>query len=181
MELNIRYEKDDWIAFQSYLEKEMCKSTKSWHDSMWVNFVIWLVIAFTFFSYFQSGLTFSWSTAGIVSFFFIFIYAQIFLSSIKIKEAFRPLEGGTFLGEHQFTFDNEYIHTKGKGYKASHSWGVITRLKKSDEGIYLFLDSAYAYIFPLSKLENPDQFYQYVTEKINVTKSSSKDAASGAA
>ena len=97
MELSIKYEKDDWEAFQSYLEKDLCESTKSWHESMWANFVIWLLIAFVFFSYLQSDLGFSWPTAGIVSFFFI--SGATFLD-MGFTEWFRTAEG-SFGDDHQ--------------------------------------------------------------------------------
>ena len=180
MENIFKYEKEDWVKFQSFLEKDLCNSTKLWYEKLWFNFILWFVIAVVFFTFFQSSQEFSWATAGIVSFFFIFIFAQIILNGIKFKGLCAPSENGSFIGEHRFKFDDEAIHTEGNGYKASHDWRVVKRINKTDEAIYLFLDNAYAYIFPLSQIADVDSFYSYINSRINVTKSSNSDAASGA-
>jgi hypothetical protein len=31
--------------------------------------------------------------------------------------------------------------------------------------IMIYLDTAYAYVFPESKLDNPDEFYNFITEQ----------------
>ncbi|WP_075186168.1 YcxB family protein [Teredinibacter haidensis] len=169
MEQTFRYEKEDWKKFQSYLEKDLCKSKKMWYETLWFNFVSWFGIAIVFFSFFQSKSEFSWATAGIVSFFFVFIYAQLILTGIKFKKLCAPSDKGSFIGEHRFKFDESAIHSEGSGYTAKHNWSVIKRVAKTNDAIYLFLDNAYAYIFPVSQIEDPDKFYEYVSAKINVT------------
>ncbi len=47
-----------------------------------------------------------------------------------------PMRDSIFIGEYTYTFDNEYIHTEGKGYKVSHSWDVVKRLAKTNDCIY---------------------------------------------
>lgn len=170
MELILRYEKDDWKNFQSFLEKDLLKSTKMWYDRAWFNVALWFVIAFAFFTISENVSEFDWITAGIVSFSFIFIYAQLLLTGLKFKKLCAPSENGSFLGEHRFRFDENAIHSEGKGYKANHNWSVVKRIARTNDAIYIFLDSAYAYIFPLSKIEDPEQLYDYASSKINTTR-----------
>lgn len=173
MEKTFRYEKEDWKKFQSYMEKYACKSNKMWFESLWFNFFSWLVIGFVFFSFFQSKKVFDWPTAGIVAFFFILVYAQLILSGMKVRRLCAPSEGGLFIGEHRFKFDENCIYSEGSGYTATHNWSVVKRIIKTDEAIYLFLDNAYAYIFPLSQIEDFDCFYTYICAHIDKNKISS--------
>ena len=173
MEQIFKYQKEDWQIFQSYLEKDLCKSTKMWYESSWFNMVLWFIIALVFFTFFQVTSEFSWPTAGIVSFFFVFIFGQLVLNGLKFKKLCSPSKEGTFIGEHRFKFDEEGIHSEGDGYRAIHNWSVVKRVVKTDKAMYLFLDSALAYIFPLSQLEDPEKFYEYIGLKANVTSLSS--------
>lgn len=173
MEQIFKYEKEDWKIFQSFLEKDLRKSTKIWHEKIWINFILWFVIALVFFTFFQSKSEFNLATAGIVTFFFMFIFAHVVLAGLKFKRLCAPSEDGCFIGEHRFKFDEETIHSKGRGYKASHDWSLIKRAVKTDEVIYLFLDNASAYIFPFSQVEDPETFYDYVGSKTNVESLSS--------
>ncbi|UHQ53848.1 MULTISPECIES: YcxB family protein [Microbulbifer] len=173
MEQVFRYQREDWEKFQSFLEKDLCRSTKMWHERPWFNVTLWFIIALVFLTFFQDGSEFSWPTAGIVGFFFILIFTQVILAGLKLKKLCAPSEEGMFIGEHRFKFDEEGIHSQGKGYSATHNWSVVKRAVKTDGAIYLFLDNAYAYIFPLSQLEDPGKFYDYVDSKINATSLSS--------
>lgn len=166
MELNINYEKEDWKDFQSFLEKYLCKEAKAWYDSFWFNMAVWFVIAFVFFTFFKSGVEFSWATAGIVSFFFVFIYMKMILVAKKYKKAFEPLSGGVFIGKHDFVFGDDGFSSKGNGYNGFHNWGLIKKIENTEKAIYLFIDSAYAFIFPKSKLNDPDEFHRFVLSKV---------------
>ncbi|RBP48813.1 YcxB family protein [Arenicella xantha] len=172
MEKTFKYEKEDWQKFQSYLETDLCRSKKMWHESVWFNLISWFVIAIVFFTFFQSKSEFSWATAGIVSFFFVSIYAQLVLTGIKFKKLCAPSEKGSFIGEHRFRFNESSIQSEGLGYTATHDWSVVKRVAKTNDAIYLFLDNAVAYIFPLSQIEDSGQFYEYINTKINVAASS---------
>jgi hypothetical protein len=166
MEVLLKYTKDDWKIFQSFLQKDLCKSTTMWYERAWVNVILWFTIAVVFLTFFQSTSEFSWPTASIVVFFFIFLFTQVILSGIKLKKLSAPSNEGIFIGEHCFKFDEKGVHSRGKGYSASHSWSVVKRAVKTDVAIYLFLDNAY--IFPSSQLEDPDKFYEYVGSQIEL-------------
>ena len=113
----VRYEKEDWKKFQSFLEKDLRKSTKMWYERIWFNFILWFVIALVFFTFFQSRSEFNWATVGIVRFFFIFIFAQVILTGLKFKKLCVPSKDGSFIGEYRFKIDDEAIHSEGKGLK----------------------------------------------------------------
>lgn len=165
MHISIKLELEDWLQFQSYIEKELSKAVKSWTDSFWFNFVLWAVIAFFFMSVFQNTSEIHWPTAGVVSAFFILLFILFFFNLAKLKKAFAPSESGVFIGEHHFVFDEDGIKSKGQGYEGSHDWSIVKRIERTNGMILIFLDTAYAYVFPESKLENPELFYNYINER----------------
>lgn len=173
MKLNLSYKKSDWHEFQSFLVKRVCKESKSWYDSTWFNIVVWFITSIIFFTYFQSTNEFNWATAGIVSIFFIFIYAQTILSNIKLRKAMEPSAHGSFIGEHHFEFTESGVKSEGKGYSSFHEWGVFNEVVVSESAIYLFMDSFYAFIFPSGQLENAREILALLEGKVkNVTKHS---------
>lgn len=170
MEQVFNYTVDDWKKFQSFLEKDLCKSESTkWYKEAAYNIILWCVIAIFFFILFRNFNEFSWLTAGIVAFFFVSIFVYVILTAAKFKKRCAPSPEGIFIGEHSYAFDDDGIHTKGRGYSATHNWSIVQRAVKTDEAIYLFLDSAYAYIVPLSQISEPEKFCAYLSSKLNVT------------
>lgn len=165
MKIRVRYDKEDWEKFQAFLVKDVRRTTKTWWDSAWFNFISWFVIAFLFLTVFQTMTEFSWPSAGITGLLFTYIYVQFVLNGIRYKRDYAPSEHGTFIGEHVFNFSDDTIQSSGKGYEASHSWDVVKRVERTSDAIYVFIDTAYAYIFPAAKLADPDNFYHYVSQK----------------
>ena len=165
MEITIKLEREDWNLFQSQLEKELPKTVKSWTNSFWFNIVLWAVIAFTIMSVFESKGRFHWPTAGVVSAFFILLIALFFINLSKVKKAYAPSEDGVFIGEHTFIFDSDGIKSTGRGYTGDHSWSLVKRIERVNGMILVYLDTAFAYVFPESKLDNPDEFYAYINEQ----------------
>lgn len=179
MEIQINLQKEDWKIYQSYIEKELPKQQKTWMDSFWVNIFVWMVIAIIFMTIFQSFSHFHWPTAISVAIFFILIFALFLVNMFKIRKAFEPLENGVFCGSHKFTFTSKGIASKGKGYEAYHSWEIVKNIERVSGMILIYLDTAYAYVFPESKLDYPDEFYNYISEQYsNVTNQSSRPSSS---
>ncbi len=170
MELEIEYELSDWKDFQSFLETAICKESKQWWESMWINLIIWFVVAFVFFAFFQSNVDFSWPTAGIVSFGLLLCFALMLLSGVKAKRACQPSEGGAFLSKHKFVISDDGIITIGSAYEANHKWSMVRRVENTEKAIYLFIDSINALVFPLSKISNPEGLMALINK--NVTKQS---------
>lgn len=165
MEILVNLDIKDWTAYQAHLEKSLSVRNKPWFDGFWFNLISWFVMSTVFFTFFQSSDEFNWSTAGIVTCLFVFIYIQSFFRGIKIKRAFEPLPDGSFCGRHKFNFDDSGICSEGDGYHAEHKWSLVQRVERTNSAIYIFIDSTLAFIFPISKLENPDDFYDYVSSK----------------
>ncbi|MCO7222713.1 YcxB family protein [Pleionea sp. CnH1-48] len=166
MEINIKLDKEDWVQYQGYLERELPKTIpKTWLDNQLVQFVGWLVIAVVFLVVFRQYTEFHWPTAISVAVFFILVAGVFIVNMLKIKKTFEPSDSGCFCGEHQFRFDDKGIHSEGNGYQSFHSWSIVKRIERSDGMIFIHLDTVQAYIFPESKLSNPDSFYEFVNEQ----------------
>ena len=73
---------------------------------------------------------------------------------------------GIFCGNHVFEFNDRGIVSSGKGYKSEYSWDIVKRLDRKNGYIYIYLDTAYSFIFPEKKLDDPDKFYYFLAEKI---------------
>jgi len=171
MEIQINLQKEDWKLYQSYIEKELPKQQKTWVDSFWVNVFVWMVMGIIFMTIFQNLSHFHWPTATLVAIFFVLISALFFFNMFKIRKAFEPLENGTFCGSHKFTFTPEGIASEGKGYEGHHSWEIVKKIERAPGMILIYLDKAYAYVFLESKLDNPDEFYNYISEQYSNVKS----------
>ena len=165
MEILIKLEMEDWKLFQLHLEKELPKTIKSWTNSLWFNLILWAVIAFIFMSIFHNTSQIHWPTAGFVSVFFILLFSLFIFNLTKVRKAYAPSENGVFIGEHKFTFNEEGIKTTGHGYEGSHNWSIVKKIDRVNDMILIYLDTAYAYVFPENKLENPDEFYKYINEQ----------------
>ena len=79
------------------------------------------------------------------------------------EKMLEPSESGTFCGDHAFEINETEILSEGKGYSGKHDWQIVKHIEKTDEMVIIFLDSAYGFIFPLSQLEGPEAFYQFIT------------------
>jgi len=181
MDIQITLEKEDWKRYQSYIERELPKHLKTWMNSFWVNMLVWMIIAFIFMSIYRQFTSFHWPTAISVGIFFILIAALFFLNLFKIRKAFEPSEKGSFCGEHFFKFTDQGIESKGSGYKGSHSWAIVKKVERVQGMILIYIDTAYAFVFPESKLIDPDGLFKYISERYsNVTNQASGTPKSGA-
>jgi len=162
MEITITLDVEDWKKFQSYLEKELPKKVKSWTDNTWFIIILWTTVVFVSMALFQYVGELHWPTAGVVAFFFVLLIAQFVFNLVKFRKAFAPSETGAYVGEHHFRFDEEGIKTRGDGYEAIHRWPLVQRIERADGAIYIFLDTAFAYIFNEAKLGDPESFYNYI-------------------
>jgi len=165
MEISIILEKKDWKLFQANLEKELPKTIKSKTNSFWFNLILWAVLALVFLSIFHNISQIHWPTAGFVSVFFILFNGLFFFNLSKIRKAFEPSQNGVFIGKHNFVFNEEGIKSKCQGYEGYHSWSIVKKIDRVNNMILIYLDTAYAYIFPENQLDDPDQFYQYINEQ----------------
>lgn len=164
MEVEITYEKEDWIKFQRFLGKEISKRTKTLWDNPFINFAVWVVIGVVSMSVFHNIGKFHAPTAAYVIAFAVVIFTVFIMRLNKIKNAFAPSEIGCFIGTHTFIINESGIKTNGRGYSGSYSWSAVIDIIRSNGLIMLFLDTASAFIFPESKIEDPEALYKYVKE-----------------
>ena len=168
MDITIKLDLKDWYSFQKYLEREIPRTNSAWSNSFLFNVVVWVVLGFAFASLFQGAVSFHWPTAAVVALVFAVLIFVFFINLNKYKHACAPSEGGVFLREQRFVFSDEGISSFGKEYEGKHGWSLVNRVVRANGSVMLFLDSAYAYVFPEHKLKNPDEFYSYVSSRVQV-------------
>ena len=159
MEFKLKLGKEDWLAFNRYLCKKISEQNKTIFDNVFISVFVWMVIGFAIvFTTKQLG-GFHWPTAAIISIVFLFLYFTMFIKQKKLQAAFEPMENGSFCRELTYKFSEEGISTKD----GTISWDLILQIERAQGMIMLYLDSAFALVFPEQKLENPDKFYEYVS------------------
>ena len=167
MEISITLDQSDWAWFQAHVGKELPKRRKRSVFSKRSFFMFWLVLTFLLLISFDGLSHLHWPSVAVTTLLFLLFFALIFAELADLQKSYAPSEQGIFVGTHHFTFDESRIHSKGRGYEGHHAWSLVKRLERTEEMILLYLDTAYAFIFPVSKLENPDEFYAYVNELFN--------------
>ncbi len=165
MEIQLTLDKEDWKAFQKYLTKVISKTHAKPINGFWGNLASWIVFAVVFLYIAKSQYIFHWSTAAFMLLLFFMVAAIFFASMNKMRKAFEPSDSGIFCGTHKFTFSDDGIASEGKNYKGHHSWETVQKVESVPGMILIYLDTAYAYVFPKVKPAAPDEFYTYVSEK----------------
>ncbi len=167
MEFSIRLNEKDWKQFYSYVQKELAKSKPPMAGQLLFNILLWFFIAFEFmlvFFIYKKDI-FNLSTAFAVTTFFLIIIMVYFSSLVRIQKASRPSSRGIFIGEHNFSFDEEGISSKGENYESKNGWGSVLKIERAMGMIIIYFDTTYAFIFPESKLEEPNDLYNYIHDK----------------
>jgi hypothetical protein len=164
MRIEVNLTQQTWLDFRDYTEKDLSKGNLGKSGSFWFNFVLWFVLALIFTLLFRSVGQFHWQTAGIVFFFFAAITGLFFRNLHTLRKAYMPLEEGIFVGRHEFVFDENGIHSEGKGYRSFHSWKIVKSVRYEKGIIMIFLDKASAFIFPGDQLDNSDDFYTRINQ-----------------
>ncbi len=170
MEIHINLTKLDWSKFQTHVEKELPKKYKTWRESIWFNFLVWFFLGIIFMVIFNQFSTFQWQTAVFVAMIFFLIFLVFILNLRKLRKSFEPLDNGVLCGSHVFKFTDNGIESKGKGYNGHHSWDIVKKIERASGMVLIYLDTAYAFIFPESELDDPEEFYSYVTKKFTNAK-----------
>jgi len=163
MEFTIQLDRDDWKKYQSYLQKEFQKGASALPGSFWLNALLIGVMVFVIMFLFPQREEFHWHTAAVVAVFFILTFALFLLNLVQMNKAFEPSDEGIFIGEHHFRFDEDGIHSRGDHYEGRHDWSSVMKVDRPDGMILVFMDSAYAFLFPEQKLDNPDEVYHCIT------------------
>ena len=164
MEIEIQLTKEDWMKFNKFVQKHRQKELKGFIGGFFSNLVIWLVLTVIFVSLFRTVSGWHWPTAIFVMTIFIAIFGLFFWNMYRLQSSLMPSEQGTFIGKHHFMFDENGIHSEGKGYRGYHNWDVIVSVERSSGIIIFFLDTAYGFLFPENQLQNPTEFLNRVNQ-----------------
>lgn len=159
MEFELKLEKADWHVFNTYLCKRLSLKNKTLFDNFFFSVFIWMIIGFVIIIILKMFGGFHWPTAAVTSLVFVFVYLIIFYKNKKIQTAFEPMDNGSFCRAHIYKFSEEGIST-GDG---TISWDMILKIERAQGMIMLYMDTAFALIFPEHKLEHPDKFYEYIS------------------
>jgi len=170
MIFEIKLDKKDWYNFQSYLCRTLSKKGRTWIDNFWVNIGIWIVIGFLASIYIKKYGDIHWPTFILVAILVSIFFALNKYSAIVKSKVFDPSSEGTFCGLHTFTLSEFGIESKGQGYVSQHSWDVVKHVERQNDVIIIFIDTAFAYVFPESKLKDPDLVYNFTMEQFNKSK-----------
>ena len=164
MEIQIDLEKQDWLQYQAYVEKKLQSQSKSGASKRWITILTWvLTIGFMLALNFIDR--FDWPTAAFVSLAFLSLFALVLLHLASARKMVEPTDDGVFCGRHVFTFTEEGIASRGRGYHGLHSWELVKNVVRTQGMILIFLDSIYAYVLPESKLANSEELFDYVTRQ----------------
>lgn len=165
MEVEITYEKEDWLKFQKFLEKEIPKRIKTPWDNTFVSIAVWIVIGvISMFLFRQVSDVFHWPTAGFVATIAAILFVLFINYMNRIKNAFAPSETGCFIGNHKFTITESGIESNGSGYNGFYAWSVVKEIVRDNGLIMLFIDTSNALVFPEYKISNPETLYNHVQE-----------------
>jgi hypothetical protein len=159
MEFKLKLEKEDWRAFNGYLFKKLSAKNKTVFDNFFINVSVWMTIGFVIMYTAKQFGGLHWPTAAITSIVFLLLYSLIFAKHKKLQTAIEPMENGSFCRELTYKFSEEGISTKD----GIVSWDLILQIERAEGMIMLYLDTAFALVFPEQKLEQPDEFYDYVS------------------
>lgn len=178
MQITLKTSQDDWFAFNQHILTQRPKTHRTWLDNPWIMTPCWVVLALLLLFIFGLNDHFHAPTALAVSIYLVVFIGALILNAKLKQQAFAPDPQGTFVGEHTFVFDETGIASSGDGYHAQHAWRLVKKIERisqrvsnSDRKLILvYLDTCFAYIFPESQLENPDDFYQQINHYIQQSK-----------
>ena len=159
--LNIKVEtsKADYDAFYSFTASKVLKSY-TWIP-MLKNVFLWLVLAFSFMSFFQFqsggiGNKLFYSVLTLSISFFIYV-ALSKLMETKIAQCFTPNENGIMIGSKEFEITPDGIkevHSYGYNF---YDWGVVEQIEEVNGSIYVFVDKVLALIFNAESLKSDER------------------------
>jgi hypothetical protein len=166
--LNLKVEttKADYDAFYAYTASKVLKSY-TWIP-MLKNVLLWLVLAFSFMSFFQfkSGgigkqLFF---TVLALSIPFLIYVALCKLMEAKISQCFAPNENGIMIGPREFEISSDgikEIHPYGHNF---YNWDVVEQIEEVNGSIYVFVDKVLALIFNPESLKSDERKEEILRE-----------------
>lgn len=158
LNLIVKTTKADYDAFYAHTASKVLKPY-AWIP-MFKNLCLWLVLAFSFMSFFQfqSGgiekkLFFSVLTLSVS--FFIYVTLSKFME-VKIAQCFAPNENGIMVGPKEFEILPEGIkevHPYGYNF---YNWDIVEKIEEVNGSIFVYVDKVLALIFNPQAFESAD-------------------------
>jgi len=164
MEIVINLDKEDWKKFVRYLGRELSKANRSCGKDFFFAFFYWMIVGLIILLMQKFVGGFHWPTAGIAFVVFVFILLFLIIDRKRNKNPFEPSAEGMFVGEHKFIFDERGAQMQGKGYESKYIWTAFKKIERAQGMILIYVDTAMAFIFPETKLSNPDEFYNFIAK-----------------
>ena len=165
MNILLKLEVEDWENFQLYVDKEIFSSVKPWVNNFWLNILFWGVFGYLSKAFLHKTGGIHWPTFTIVFVFFILIIILNTTKQAKIKQSFTPSESGGLFKQNQYYFNEKGIKITSQDFESNQGWSTVQRIVRAEGMILVFIDKTFAYIFPETKLENPDELYSYLNEQ----------------
>ena len=167
MQIKVNLQEQDWLAFQRHIARSAAKKNNAGNSKFWKELFTWMAIAIIFTITFQVVGALHWPTVVAVSVIFIVLIALYLINLRGIRSAFKPSQEGIFCGEHEFNFHDDGFDVHGKGYHSHMQWCIVKRIERTNGMILMYLDSFQASIIPERDLDNPDELYQFISNKVS--------------
>jgi len=149
-----------WYRYnlKKIIQRKKQKELKGVIGGFRANFILWFSLTSIFVFLFTFIDRFHYSTAIFCIVIFSTILSLFCWNINRFQKTFVPSENWTIVGKHCFTFDEKGIHSEGKGYRSFHEWNTVKSIIWENGMILLFIDTAYAFVFPETQLSDPDGF-----------------------
>ncbi|NQZ10657.1 MAG: YcxB family protein [Algicola sp.] len=173
MQIKINIQVQDWLAFQQHIERSAAKLNnpsvivKSKLNSFWGSLFIWMSLTVVLMLTFQTVGSLHWPTAVAISLIFIAIITLYFINLRGIRKGFKPLDDGIFCGEHELNFDDNGFDAQGEGYHSHYQWPLVKKTERVNGLMLIYLDAFQAIVIPERDLENPNELYQFICQKVS--------------
>lgn len=168
MEVEVKIGVEHWKRFQAYVYSEVPRRYfKGWLFNIISGF-LWFLFLIVFTGTVSSDSTFHWPTAISVITLFVIMIANYAICAPRLQlNSLEPDIDGPFCGEHHYKLTDEYLIFTSGGRKSQQPWPMFKRVVKGNDLIMLFFDTANAIIFPIEDLKDPEEFHQFIEERLN--------------
>lgn len=158
LKIKVNTSKADYNAFCAYTASKVLKPY-TWIP-MLKNVLLWLVLAFSFMSFFQfqsGGIEKKSFIVVLISSIPFFIYVALSkLLESKVSQCFAPNENGIMIGSKEFEIGPDGIkevHSYGSNF---YDWSSVQKIEEVNGSIYVFVDKVLAIIFNPESLKSDD-------------------------
>jgi hypothetical protein len=164
VEIDIDLKKEDWSRFIKYIQKKKQRDVKGVVNGFWKNMILWCILTIIFIALFKNVGKLHYPTATFMFVLFAAIGGYYFLHMVQLQKTLAPSENGLFIGKHHFRFDQNGIISESRKAKSHYKWEAILSVVHENDMILLFVDTAYAIVFPEKQVGDPEQFMKQIKE-----------------